>query len=345
MRTAESNVKNLSVAPIPIEWRSAMPIYASEAFLKAVSDEYGWLGGTNVEGERRCILPYTIIRKFGFRFVRFRVQTIPLQDGFDVREETSFLNSAVEFFRSEGADMIIPGSATAMFSTCPDGAVVAPYGTFINDLARPEEVIFKEIHADYRKKIRSAINAGVQIRCGMQYLDECYEIIVNTLKRSGAEVVKKYDDFKNTILSLDRNVKIFVADHQGTIQACLVSPFSEYSAYTFYGGTISEPLKGAMHLVHWEAMRHFREMGVRQFNFQGVRVNPERGSKHEGIRIFKQRFGGKFVQGYLWKHSLNPLKSAVYSVAVRLLKGGDIVDQERRKVVSESDGVLAAINS
>jgi len=50
--------------------------------------------------------------------------------------------------------------------------------------------------------------------------------------------------------------------------------------------------------------------------------------------MFKQRFGGQLAQGYMWKYSLNPLKYAVYSMAVRLLRGGDIVDIERYKLAS-----------
>jgi hypothetical protein len=327
-----TEVKRLKAKPVPVEWHSGLPIYASEAFLKTVGDEFGWIGGADDMGRLRCILPYTTIRKPGFRFVRFRVETVPLEGELDVQEEKAFLNSAVEYFRSTAADMIIPGANSAVFRTYPDGAVAAPYGTFILQLNKPEESLFNEVHSDYRKKIRSAVRAGVQIKCGMQYLDVSYDIIADTLRRSGAEVVKNYHDFKRTVLGLGENVRVFIADFHGTVQACLVSPFSVYSAYTLYGGTIREPLKGAMHLVHWEAMRQFRELAVKEFNFQGVRVDPERGSKQEGIMTFKKRFGGRFVQGYTWKYPFSSLKWAAYSVAVRLFVGGDVVDRERHKV-------------
>ncbi len=54
--------------------------------------------------------------------VRFRVETIPLEEELDVQEEKSFLNSAVEYFRSIGADMIIPATTNTIFRTYPDGA-------------------------------------------------------------------------------------------------------------------------------------------------------------------------------------------------------------------------------
>jgi lipid II:glycine glycyltransferase (peptidoglycan interpeptide bridge formation enzyme) len=280
------------------------------------------------------VLPYTIIRKAGFRLVRFRLETVPLQDEFDAEQEKVFLNCCIKFFRSAGADLIIPGSNAVLFRTYPDGAVAAPYGTFIKDLNQSEEALFNEVHADFRKKIRSAMRAGVEIKSGPQYLDLAYGMIVDTLKRSGGEVIKEYKEFRKSLLSLGQNVKIFIAEYHGAPQACLVTAFSQYSAYTFYGGTIAEPLKGAMHLLHWEAIRQLKETGVERFNFQGVRINPETGSKQEGIMTFKKRFGGKLVQGYTWKCSLQPWKWAAYSIAVRMLKGGDLVDRERYKLGS-----------
>jgi hypothetical protein len=41
------------------------------------------------------------------------------------------------------------------------------------------------------------------------------------------------------------------------------------------------------------------------------------------------------VEGYIWKYPIRPLKYAVYSLAVRFLRGGDIVDQEKHKLNNE----------
>ena len=52
--------------------------------------------------------------------VRFRVETIPLEGELDVQKEKSFLNSAIDFFRSIGADMVIPATTNTIFRTYPD---------------------------------------------------------------------------------------------------------------------------------------------------------------------------------------------------------------------------------
>lgn len=315
---------------VEIDWHPGLSIYASEPFLKAVGDDYGWLGGIDDSGKLRCILPYTIIQKAIVRMVRFRVETIPLGEALEVEEEKSFLNSAIECFRSIGADMIIPATTNTIFRTYPDGAVVAPYGTYIIDLCRPEETLWSGLNSSHRRKVRLAMKHGVQIRSGMEYLNSAYELVRDTFKRSRLGFMG-YKEFNRYVLGLNENVKIFVADYQGFVQGCVVIPFSNYSAYYVYGGSIPEPITGAMNLLHWEAIRQFREIGVQRYDFVGVRINPKKGSKQEGLMMFKERFGGQLVQGYMWKHPLRPLKYTVYSLSVRLFRGGDIVDHERHK--------------
>lgn len=322
----------MRATPVEIRWHSSLPIYASEAFLRTASSEYGWVGGTDGAGELRCVLPYTVIRKGGFRVVRFRLATVPLEGTLDVDEEKLFLSEATEYLRSTGVDMIMPGANAAVFRTYPDGAVAAPYGTYIKDLSQSEDSLMKEIHSTFRYNIRRATREGVKIKEGLEFLDISYALIADTLRRSG-QPFRKYDDFRDAILSLGEHVRILVAEHDGVCNGCMVAPFSEAAAYTWYCGSRPEPVIGAMHLLHWEAMRRFRQMGVKQFDFQGVRIDPEEGSKQEGILNFKRRFGGRLLQGYVWKYAFRPIKSAAYDVAVRLFKGGDIVDVERHKLV------------
>jgi hypothetical protein len=333
MLNAEPMPKNLEARPVPLEWHSRLPIFASEQYLKSVSSEYGWLGGTDGEGQVRCILPYAVMRKPGLRMVRFQTETIPLLEELELHEEKSFLTSAIEYFASIKADIIIPSGNTAIFRTYPDVAAAAPYGTVIMELTQPEETLQSQIRKTFRQNIRKAVSAGVLIKSGPEYLDISYELIAKTLRRSEVSF-KSYEDFKHKISAFGENLKIFVAEHNGVVQGCMVSPFSEHTAYNCYAGSRVEPILGSMHLLHWEAIRQFRAMGVKRFDFQGVRINPEKGSKQAGILHYKQGFGGQLIQGYLWKHSLRPLKSMAYTFGVRLLQGGDIVDQEGGKLNS-----------
>jgi hypothetical protein len=329
----ESCGDSLRVTPVEINWHPGLSIYASEAFLKSEGGQFGWIGGTDEKESLRCILPYTVIKKAGFRLIRFRTETVPLAGTLTCEEEKSFLTGVVEYFRAVGADVIIPSGNTAIFRTYPDGAAAAPYGTFVKDLNESEEVLMREIRKTFRQNIRKAAAAGVQIKCGLEYLEISYHLIADTLKRSKASF-KSYREFEQKIRSFGEYVKVFVAEYNGEIHGCMVAPFSRHTAYNCYAGSRPEPALGAMHLLHWEAIRQFRAAGVQRFDFQGVRINPDKGSKQAGIMLYKQGFGGELVQGYLWKYCLRPLKSMAYSFAVRLLMGGDIVDQEHHKVLN-----------
>jgi hypothetical protein len=325
----------LNAACIPIEWNTSLPVYASAAFLASVAQEYGWIGGFDEDAQVRCILPYVVIHKPGFRIVRFQTEVVPLQEEFSFEQEKSFLNNAVEYLRTIGVDMIMPGLNAAVFRTYPDGAVAAPFGTFLLDLRQPEDCLMKNIHSTFRYNIRRATRERVEIKEGLEYLDICYSLIENTLRRSG-QSCKGHNQFARSILALGENVKLLVAVRDGACQGCMVAPFSRYAAFTWYCGSQEKPVIGAMHLLHWEAIRRFRAMGVGCFNFQGVRINPEPGSKQEGILNFKGRFGGIMVRGYAWKYSFRILKFAAYELAMRLVRGGDIVDVERYKLAKAS---------
>lgn len=322
----------MKVIPIEINWNPELPIFASESFLKAVGDEYGWLGGINDSGHLQCILPYTIIHKSIIHMVRFRTETLPINGEMHIEEEKSFLNHVIEFFKSIKADIIIPGSNNAIFQTYPDGADVAPYGSYIIDLNQSEEILWKNINRITRQNINTAKKNGVYIREeSVDNLDKIYNLILETFKRSKLSFMS-YESLKKYIKGLGENGKILIAEYKDILQSCVIYGFSNYCAYAIYGGNSSNMVEGANKLLHWEAMLMFKKIGVRQYDFMGARINPEKGSKAEAINSFKKRLGGKLKQGYIWKYPLRPLKSLVYSLGVRFLRGGDIVDNERHKM-------------
>lgn len=314
-----------------IRWHSDLSIYASEAFLRTAGDDYGWVGGYDQAGTLRCILPYTITRKATVCMARFRTETIPVGDPLMEEEEKAFLNSVVEYFRGRSVDLIIPATTNAVFKTYPDRALAAPYGTQMIDLTRPEETLWNNLHSKHRNVIRNASKKGVQVHWGMKYLAPAHDLIRETFKRSNMGFMS-YAAFEKMVLGLGENVRIFGAELNGALQGCAVIPFSSHTAYYVYGGTTAEPLTGATNLLQWEAIRQFHGMGVKRYDFCGVRINPEKGSKAAGLMMYKERFGPDLIQGFIWKCTIRPLKAAVYSLAVRLARGGDIVDAERRRL-------------
>ena len=324
----------MTVEPIAINWHSGLSIFASESYLRAVGDKYGWLGGIDGAGRVRCVLPYTIIRKLGVSMVRFRVETIPLEGELDLAGERAFLEGVVGYFRAGGEDMIIPGTTNTIFRTYPEGAIAAPYGTYVIDLRKSEEQLWSAVHSTNRRNIRNATKRGVTVKVGMEYLDVAYALIRDTFRRSRLPFMNR-KTFQRIIAGVSDHVKILVTEYEGVIQYSVVVFYSSYSAYAVYGGSIPNPVDGSTKMLHWHAMRLFRDLGVRRYDLVGSRIDPNRGSKQENLMLYKVRLGAVLSQGYMWKYVLRPVKSAVYSVAVRLLRGGDIVDNERHKLIEQ----------
>jgi len=321
----------MKAVPIPIKWEPALPIFASEPFLKAVSNEYGWLGGVRDRGKLCCILPYTIVRKGIVRMVRFRVETIPLQEDFDPNEERDFLNSSVTYFRALGADVIIPPTTNTIFRTYPDGADAAPYGSYVVDLRPPEETLWQKISRITRQNIGTAKKDGVRIHVGAESLPEVHALIKATFERSKLPFMS-FEALQRFVTGLEDNGRIISAYYQDVLQSCVIYAFSDYCAYAIYAGNVARQHQGANKLVYWEAYRLFKQLGVAKFDFVGARIDPEKGSKQEAINLFKQRLGAELRRGYIWKYPLRPVRALAYSLGVRYLRGGDIVDLERHKL-------------
>lgn len=330
-----TNSSSIEARSVPIDWHPGLSIYASQPFLKSVGDDYGWLGGFDDTGKQRCLLPYTIVRKTVLRLVRFRVETIALDGGFSIAEEKAFLTSAMECFRTMGADLVIPATTNTIFRTYPDGATAAPYGSYVVDLTQTEETLWNKVHSKHRNVIRNAQKKGVIVREDPGALDAAYELIKQTQARSKLGFMS-LDAFRQSVAALGPHVKILVAVHEGVTQGCAVIPFSNHRAYYLYGGSIPGPLSGAMNFLQWEAIRLFKAAGVEGYDFVGVRINPDRESKQYGLLMFKERFGGRLLQGYIWKYPIRPLKFGLYNLAARLRTGGDIVDREKHKLANYS---------
>jgi hypothetical protein len=330
----------IKATPVEINWHKSQPIFSSEGFLRSISNEYGWIGGRAANGDLHCVLPYYIVRKAGLCVVRFTSETMWMDSELSVDQEKQFLNSTVDYFRTTKADLVIPATFNSLFRTYPDGALAAPYGTYIIDLTQPEETLWNNLHQKHRNVIRNAINKAVKIRHGTENLMTAEKLVRGSFDRSSRGILNRMrlhirmtdNALISQTLSLKDHAVVFLAEFNGITQGSAIIPYSDHCAYYMHGGTIAHPVSGAMNLLQWEAIKHFRTLGVRNYNFVGTRIGPEPGSKQAGLAMFKQRFGGTLKRGYMWKYSYNSKKNWLYSIMAKIRNDGDIVDQEMHKL-------------
>jgi lipid II:glycine glycyltransferase (peptidoglycan interpeptide bridge formation enzyme) len=319
----------IEVKGINFNWDNNYTIYSSETYLKSKSNNYGWLGGF-IDDELNFVLPYIIKSKYIFRYLIFTSDTIYIKTSTCIEEEVNFLNKVVEYIRNWKIDFINQPETNVLFNCHPINSQYAPFATYIVELDKNEEDLWNNVHQKHRNVIRNAVNNGVEILIGEAEIEKCYQILNTTMRNAGLKFLSR-EEFIRLSQSVKDNIEIFYSKFKNEIQGCAVYLYSNHSVYYSYGGNISHPILGANNLLHWEAIKHFKNIGVKYYNFVGARINPKPGSKLEGIQRFKKRFGTETHVGYLWKYIYTHWK---YKLFITLLKVrnpqyyGDIIDQE-----------------
>ena len=201
------------------------------------------------------------------------------------------------------------------------------------DLSLDEDALFANLHTKHRNVIKKAEKDGVRVSCGVENRGVCEALIQSTLERQHIGLLSQG---MLEGLSRVKHIDYWVASFEGELQGAAILLWSENrSAYYMFGGSAVKPHAGAMNLLHWSAMKLMKERGVKYYDFVGARINPDEGSKYEGIQRFKSRFGGELKKGYLWKMPLNKFKYKLFCWLVAAKQGrkycGDVIDQERKR--------------
>jgi len=322
----------VDITPIKFQWDKKHSIFSSERYLQSISTNYGWLGGFK-KGELLFVLPYIIRQKMIFRQLEFQTATIYIKENSSVSLENEFLEQSVFFLKTQNIDSIKQPVNSAVFRTAPEQSISVPFGSYIVNLELSEENLWSNIHSKHRNVIRRAEKDKVQIIRSRKFDDAVYEMLVRTMKRSHMGFYS-HNEYKKILNGFGEYVEVFIALKNGELQGCAVLPYSQHSAYYIWGGSCDDISLGSMNLLHWEAIRYFRKLGTRTYDFVGARIHPQPGSKQETIQRFKARFGAELKQGYLWKISISSWKMWIFNtlIAIKHKKiQKDIIDQERNE--------------
>ena len=234
-------------------------------------------------------------------------------------------------------------SLNVAYLTCPPPFAIFPFpykkalnaqfGTVLKPLAATEDELFTDIHPKHRNKIRKGTKEGLTFETGIHLKDDCYRIIADTLSRESIYFETK-SEFDKMCESLNENVAYFVVKKGDEVHGAAVVPFNGSCAFYLWGGSVRKPSTGAMNFMHWEIIKYFKGINVESYDFVGIRLNPEKNTKLDGLRSFKTRFGGEIVSGYLWKLTLKPLPTLAFKF-LYLLKNrsfpSDIIESENKK--------------
>ena len=274
---------------IPARWHEDLPIFAHPEFLRAVADDYGWLGGLDEHDDLRCILPYTVVRRGPLAMMRFRVETLPQGGELTLAQERAFLHGVTDHCRAIGAGHGDPGDPNTVFRTYPEGADAAPYGSYTVDLTLGEDELWGRVERITRQNIKTARNSGVTVTDGWHALPTVHALVTHTFKRSGLPFMS-WQAYKRYMQGL--GARQGAAGQCGRAHRKLrrirLQPLLRLCGVCGQSGPAVARRQQAALLGGDAAVQADGGAAIR---LVGARIRPEQASKHDCINALKRRLG------------------------------------------------------
>lgn len=260
------------------------------------------------------VLVARIKQKFFLKAAVLESEPFVLKDGED---EKDFLNVVMMELKKQGIQWVVVAN-TARFQTYPFGCYVVPCGNHIVDLTLSKEELWAKVNSKHRNSIRRGEKAGIEIISGGIELVKDFALLANmTYSRSGkSDAGESY--YQKLMKNLDNNAIIMLARKDKELQSAGMFYYNNEIAYYLHGASIVRPEPGATNFLLWEAMLHFKNIGVKSFSFVGYHYDPEPGSKLDGIQRFKERFGGELEKSYNFRCEFNKFAYKMFSCMMQL---------------------------
>lgn len=190
------------------------------------------------------------------------------------------------------------------------GFTMKKWATYLVDLRYSEEELFKRIRHSARKCIKKSFNKGLNI-VKMKTFQEYKTIYWDAYNRFEVHFGRRANPCFSVTWEEDNDGYYHyyvVQDSDKTLLACL-------GMYLFNGvateimSSISpvayEKKLPAQDLLHWKMLLEAKRMGCHTFDLAGFNPDPQN-PKELGIRRFKEKWGGEYVQYNVYHKDLMP---------------------------------------
>lgn len=305
-----------------------LPIVCSKEYLSSLSDLFGYFLGY-YKGEICFLVPFIIRKKFFFKYLEFQCETVVISENDDF-SEVEFLELVIKNLKeSYFVDFISQATTNSVFNHYPKMADFAPFGSYILDLSKSTDDLWKHIHSKHKNVIRRAIKNNVTIKIEHTYNHDIYNAIEYTLSKNSIFFFSEHQ-MKLLASRLDSNILFVGSYHNDILQSGAIIVYNQKGAYYFWGGGYENIPLGSNNLLQWEIIKSLKDLGVEKYNFVGARVGDTVDKKLKGIQLFKKRFGPKLIKGYIWRYPIVKWKYKLFYILYYIKnKKGDIVEQEK----------------
>lgn len=172
------------------------------------------------------------------------------------------------------------------------GLRVTPAYSYLIDLSIPIEDICKNINPKMRySHIDKAIKDGVEVKLVKDY-SIVKELVMMTFNRQNIKTQQEYIDKILFKFANDCNSFAHVAYYNDRPSAALFVVYDMNRSYCILSGfDASNEHRGSGSLVHYSAIKHAKELGIKVFDFEG--------SMMPHIENFFRSFGGKLTPKFI----------------------------------------------
>lgn len=279
-------------------------------------------------------MPLRLFKSSVFKFGQILHAPVCNAEELKQRDQLVFFNLLMMDMRSKNiCDRLVQPHPYGILSALPPNTRYCEFGTYITDLyGQNTEEVFASISDKYQKAIKHSKKNGAVVRTGWEYFQDFYPLLKSTLQKAGigVEPVDYFNDLR-TYLGEEFSTVAVVYDGEQPVGGAFFI-HSKYAAYCTHAGSNNKTkLYGAMKLLHFEMMLHFKSKQIKRYDLVGVRIQNANPSL-AGIFKFKKGFGGELKTGYLWKADLHKNKLMFFDWVQKLrghhLSQRDIIDQE-----------------
>jgi lipid II:glycine glycyltransferase (peptidoglycan interpeptide bridge formation enzyme) len=190
------------------------------------------------------------------------------------------------------------------------GFELKEWATYLVDLTPEEDDLFKSLKHASRKCINKCNHMGLKVT-KIRSFEELEERFWKPYVHAEAYFGRKANYVKRETWDEDREKSYhyyIVEDQQGEVLAVLgmyiFNGVATEIASTLMPKAYEEKIP-AQDLIHWEMMLEAKRLGASIFDMAGVNPNPTT-AKEEGIRRFKEKWGGRYTEYFTYKKYVLP---------------------------------------
>lgn len=197
-----------------------------------------------------------------------------------------------------------PWAADARLETmfAKQGFLPSRWGTFLTDLTRDEPSLWRSVDHAARKSVRKARTMGAQvvpITSFQEYAARFYGaycVVENAAGRSPNPLSVAETMWREDREGYYRYYVVTSAEGEtlATLGMYIFNGVATETSSALTALAYSQKIP-AQDLLHWEMMLEAKRAGCHTFDVAGVSPNPA-DSKSEGIRRFKQKWGGTYTE-------------------------------------------------